>query len=134
MQIDDVVSGLILQQAGSLGRSYRREVRQSARKLVSEIYSPPRVTNMIRQSRLGHILPGFAFDITVNDPLDGKPWDSSLKDKRERARRLLREQGPYVLIGSPMCTHFCTWQALNAAKSRDTKAMEDAKRAAVTHI
>ncbi len=132
--IDDAASDMILQQIGSLGRSYRREVRQSARKLVSEIYSAPRITKMIRQSKLRHILPGFAFDITVNDPLDGKPWDFSLKDKRERARRLLREQGPYVLIGSPMCTQFCTWQALNAAKSPDKQAVEDARRAAVAHI
>ncbi len=76
--VDDVASSMILQQIGSLGRSYRREARQGARKLVSEIYSPPRVTELIRKARMKHLLPGFALDITVNDPLDGKPCDFSL--------------------------------------------------------
>ncbi len=132
--VDDVISNLILRQIGSSGRSYKREGRHGARKLVSEIYSPPRVTKLIRQTRLRHILPGFAFDITVNDPLDNKPWDFDIREKRERARRLLREQGPYVLIGSPMCTQFCTWQALNAARSSDKQAIQRAKTAAIVHM
>ena len=33
-----------------------------------------------------------------------------------------------------MCTHFCTWQALNTAKSADKEAMEKARRAAIEHI
>ncbi len=33
-----------------------------------------------------------------------------------------------------MCTHFCTWQALNMAKSVDKEAMEEARRAAIEHI
>ena len=69
--VDDAASSMILQQIGSLGRSYRREARQGARKLVSEIYSPPRVTEMIRKAKMRHIMPGFALDITVNDPLLG---------------------------------------------------------------
>ena len=73
--VDDVVSNLILQQIGSLGRSYRREARQGVKKLVSEIYSPPRVTEMIMESKMKHILPGFSLDITADDPMDGKPWD-----------------------------------------------------------
>ena len=79
-------------------------------------------------------MPGFAFDITVMDPLDGRPWDFSIESKRRRARQLIREQNPYVLIGSPMCTHFCTWQALNYAKSEDKDRMDRARTAAEVHI
>ncbi len=132
--IDDVISGLILQQMGSAGRSYKRERRQTTRRILSEIYSPPRVTKLIQQSRHRHVLPGYAFDITVNDPYDNKPWDFNIPEKRARARRLLQEQGPYVLIGSPMCTQFCTWQALNAARNPDKAAVERARLAAVVHL
>ncbi len=132
--VDDFVSGLLLQQLGSLGRSYKREARKSARAIVSEIYSPPRVTKLLRESRSRRVMPGFAFDITVMDPLDGRPWDFSIESKRRRARQLIREQNPYVLIGSPMCTHFCTWQALNYAKSEDKDRMDRARTAAEVHI
>lgn len=81
-----------------------------------------------------HIMPGFAFDITVNDPEDGLPWDFSIKVKRDRARKQLREQKPYMLIGSPMCKLFSTWEALNLAMSRDAGAMLRARAAAVVHI
>ncbi len=81
-----------------------------------------------------HVLPGFSFDITVNDPMDNQPWDFCLKSKRERARRLLREQAPYFLIGSPMCKHFCTWQALNEARSSDPDKMRRAKTQARLHL
>jgi hypothetical protein len=33
-----------------------------------------------------------------------------------------------------MCTHFCTWQQLNAAKSKDVMAMQRARTAAVVHM
>ena len=82
---DDIASTLILQQLGSLGRSYRREARQGSRALVSEIYPPPRVTELIRRAGMKHVMPGFALDITVNDPLDGEPWDFGLEHKRRRA-------------------------------------------------
>ena len=132
--LDDTVSSLLLAQLGSLGRSYRREARQSAKALVSEIYSPPRVTALIRKAKMRHIMPGFALDITVDDPHDGKPWDFCLPEKRLRAKRIMREQKPYCLIGSPMCTKFSSWQALNAAKSTDKDAIEKAKQEAIVHL
>ena len=39
--IDDEVSHLLLTQMGSCGRSYKRESAQAAKRIVSEIYSPP---------------------------------------------------------------------------------------------
>ncbi len=41
---EDFMSDLLLQQLGSSGRSYLRENRASCRRIVSEMYSPPRVT------------------------------------------------------------------------------------------
>ena len=55
----------------------------------------------IKQCSWKHLLPGFALDLTVVDPLDGLPWDFSKKSKRDRATALLRQQKPYMLIGLP---------------------------------
>ena len=67
-----------------------------------------------------HIMPGYALDLTTTDPEDGKPWDFSLRHKRIRARRLIRQQKPYLLIGSPQCKEFCTWQRLNESRYPDS--------------
>jgi hypothetical protein len=131
---DDFVSSMLLAQLGSLGRSYKREARRSARVLVSEIYSPPRVTALIRRAKMRHIMPGFALDLTVTDPHDGRPWDFSLPEKRDRAKTILKQQRPYCLIGSPMCTKFSTWQALNAAKCSDKNLVEKARQDAIVHM
>ena len=78
-------------------------------------------------------MAGFALDLTVLDE-DGTPWDFTQRDKREKARRLVRQQKPYMLIGSPACKEFSTWQFLNAAKSKDPEAMRRAKTAAILHL
>ena len=80
---------------------------------VAEIYSPPRVT--AKASQFG-LTPGFALDLTVNDPVDDKPWDFTDPAKRERARKLRRDTKPMLLIGSPMCKAFSTLQQLNYPK------------------
>ena len=100
---EDYVSEILLQQLGSFGRSYRREARQSCSRLVSEMYSPPRVTAELKKSkkRFRHVLPGFAFDLTVSDPDDGQPWDFSIEPKRRRARGIIRQYEPFMLVGSP---------------------------------
>ena len=79
-------------------------------------------------------MAGFAFDIMVLDPDDGQPWDLSVKAKRDKARAMIREQRPFMLIGSPMCTAFSTWQRLNAARSKDPDAMRRAKEGAILHF
>ena len=70
-QVDDCVAEMLLAQMGSSGRQCRRDGRRAARKLVSEIYSPPRITKLLRQIRSRHLMAGFAFDIAVLDPDDG---------------------------------------------------------------
>ena len=106
----------MLMQLGVEKKSFQREHKAAMRRLVSEVYSPPRVTKMLSKMRGHPLAPGFAFDITCQDPDDGQPWDFDRKDKREKARRLLRETKPLFLIGSPMCTAWCTWQRINRMK------------------
>ena len=132
--VDDFLSDLLLQQLGSSGGSYRREARSACNRIVSEMYSPPRVTAEIQRQRHRHLVPGFALDLTVKDPEDGMPWDFSRPEKRDKARRMVREQKPYVLIGSPECRAFSTWQALNAAKSMDPDKLKREKTKATLHL
>ena len=67
----DEVSNLILEHLAFTGRSHERERRSAFRHVVSEIYSPPRVTLELMRGRFKHLSPGLAFDLTVNDPDDG---------------------------------------------------------------
>ena len=59
------------------------------------------------------LIPGMALDLTCIDPDDNLPCDFNVKEKREKALRLIRQQKPMLLIGSPMCTAWSTWQFLN---------------------
>ena len=88
--------------------AFKRETRKAFNRTVSEIYSPPRVTRMASLLPSLKLLPGYAFDITQNDPDDGMPWDFDIAEKRAKAQRLLNEQRPLFLVGSPMCTAWCT--------------------------
>ena len=130
----DVASEMLLMQLGGTGKAYKREARKGFRRLVSEIYSPPRVTEELRQRPRRWLLPGFALDITVADPDDGEPWDFTRPEKREKARRLRRAQRPYMLIGSPECKAFCTWQRLNESRSPDVERMKRLRVQAQLHI
>ena len=57
------------------------------------------------------------------DPEDGQPWDFNRREKREKALKMVQSQEPYMLVGSPMCTAFCTWMALNRAETNDKIAV-----------
>ena len=72
-EFDDFVSEMLLASVASSGRKYGRETRAAHRRIVSEVYSPPRVTAELKQGRHAHLVPGFAFDLTVDDPDDGQP-------------------------------------------------------------
>ena len=130
----DIVSEMMLMQLGSTGNAYKRETRRALKQLVSEIYSPPRITAELRRRRRRWLLPGFALDLTVMDPEDGMPWDFSRPEKREKARRLRKEQKPFLLIGSPECRAFCTWQKLNEARCDDAARMRRLRVEAQVHI
>ena len=124
----------MLDQLGSVGRSHRRASCSAARRLVTEVYSPPRITKLIRESRMRHVMPGYALDLTTVDPADGLRWVFSLRKERIRARRLICEHRPYFVIGPPQCKEFCTWQRLNEAKHPADGQRAAAREAAVVHL
>ena len=78
---DDVVIMLIDNMSGR-GRSYQRERRSKVSRVVSEIYSPPRVTKLISSLPDNELIPGFALDLSCTDPTDGLPWDFNLEYKQ----------------------------------------------------
>ena len=60
-------------------------------------------------------------------------WDLDSKDMRERAMRKVKEERPQLLIGSPMCTAFSTWQLINNL-IRCPVMVAAEKRRAVEHL
>ena len=103
---DDAEVAFFLCQLGADGPTYRRERRKQLRHMVSEVYSPPRVTKAASDLPGFGILPGFAMDLTCIDEADNLPWDFDLRVKRERAQERLDREQQLWLVVSPMCTAF----------------------------
>ena len=70
---EDVEAFMLVAHMGGDARRYQREKKQGIRRLVSEIYSPPRVAKMLAKMPSDEILPGVAFDIATYDG-EGQPW------------------------------------------------------------
>ena len=101
------------------------------RAVVSEIYSPRRVTRAAELLPRLNIDPGLAMDITTEDET-GQPWDFSREAMKAKARFRLKQSKPELLIGSPMCTAYSAWQGLN--KDKDIKAFRKRLRDARAHL
>ncbi len=117
-------------------RAFRRERKKAYRRVISELYSPPRVTEMLSALPNAALVPGYALDLTVADPTDGEPWDFSRKAKQERERRLLDHQKPMLVVLSPECKAFSTWNQLNRFKHGPGVAerLEKERAAAMEHL
>ena len=76
--------------------------------------------------------PGWSLALTTSDE-QGRTWDFSRHDCRERARKLLRKTRPLLLVGSHMCTWFSVLQQLNKCK-KDPEEWEKGFQRAVEHI
>ena len=100
--------------------------------VVSETYSPPSVTEAAGKLRNLGIAPGFALDLTTTDER-GIAWDFSIAERRQAARALFHKTKPMFLVGSPPCTRFCSWQAIND-KRRDPAVVAREHIAAMVHI
>ena len=87
------------------------------RRMVAEVYSAPRVNKAMKLMPSLELVPGFALDLSGNDE-EGHAWDFTRADMREKAKALVLKEKPFVLIGSPPCTAFSSWQHLNAARLR----------------
>ena len=98
--------------------------------IVSEIYSPPRVTKTIKMMPSSEVLAGFALDLTTHDT-DGRAWNFDEEDMRQRARKRQDTEKPMFLIGSPPCTVYSPLQAMNAHKRDPEEVRREQVRAGV---
>ena len=122
----------VVQALGGSSGQYKRERQKGIKAVVSEIYSPPRVTAATKLLPELKIIPGFALDLTTADA-DGKLWDFDSKIMRDRAMQKVKDERPMLLVGSPMCTAFSTWQRIND-KIRDPVVVAAEKKRAVEHL
>ena len=106
-QIMSVVRAL-----GGSSQKYRGERSRAIKAVVSEVYSPPRVTAAIKLLPKLGLIPGLALDLTTAD-VNGSLWDFDSKIIREPAMKKVKEERPQLLTGSPMCTAFSTWRRIN---------------------
>ena len=68
----------------------------------------------------GHDLDPKAI-MKFTNPDDGEPWNFDDQAKRKKAKKLVREQQPMLLIGSPMCRPLSILNKLNGKKMGETK-------------
>ena len=79
-----------------------------AKALVTEIFSPPRVTQHATRFPSYGVLPGGAYDIRPGP--DGRSWDFDREEDRLECERRIDETQPVILIGCPPCTE---WSIFN---------------------
>jgi hypothetical protein len=87
---------------------------EMAKAKVVELYSPPRVTRQLGRVHSLHLAAGSTFDLVAD--AHGKVWDFLRADDRERCRRQLAREKPYLVIGSPPCTQYSRLQNLNRGR------------------
>ena len=104
--IDAEICLLMVENMGGHQRSFHRERSKAFRRVVSEVCSPPRLTSMIGEMAKQGLGPGFALDLSCIDPDDNEPWDLSIPAKQQKALKMVREQKPLFLVGSPCCRAF----------------------------
>ena len=79
---------------------------------MTEVYSPVRVAAMAAKFGLTQ---GTSFDVT-------DCWDFSKGSHRTSAWKLIKEQDPYCIIGSPPCTMFSMLQELTKSVKKNDPA------------
>ena len=99
-------------------------------KHVSEIFSPKRVTKTAAKIGLN---PGSAFDLNEVDPTDGKPWNFNDRNKCEKAFETIKQEKPYLLIGSPPCRAFNSLFQSNVSRM-DPAQVKSVVREGVRHV
>ena len=73
--------------------------RGDAAAKVAELYSPPRVTAELGRLLHMSLVGGPTFDLRKD--ANGVAWDFRRADHRRRAREQIREERPFIVIGSP---------------------------------
>ncbi len=98
---DREILSVIKVMGGNVGQ-YKRERKAAMRAVTAAAKLLPELK----------LIPGFALDLTVADT-DGRLWDFDDVVMRDRVRKRLLDERPMLLVGSPMCTAFSTWQRIN---------------------
>ena len=78
------------------------------------------------------MIPGFSLGLATADE-EGSLLDFDSKVMRDRAMAKVKSERPQLLIGSPMCTAFSTWQRISNL-FRDPVTVAAEKRRAVEHF
>ena len=128
---NDAMLSLVHDLGGNVGK-YRRERTKAPKTIVSEIYSPPKVTSVAKLCPSFGILPGFALDLSTSDT-DGRAWDFNHDDMQARAWAKIKSEQPMLLIGTPMCTALSAWQHLNRSK-RDATVCDEEMGHGLKHL
>ena len=96
---------------------------------VAEVYSPPRAC--AEAKKLG-LRAGWSLDLTTSDE-QGVPWDFDKADRRKAALEKVLKDEPYLITGSPMCTHFSVMMNANWHKWTKEEIHHRMKRA-ISHL
>jgi hypothetical protein len=75
-----------------------------ARKKVTELFSPPRVTAELQRLPILNLVAGSTFDLRMD--AQGRSWDFLVKRDRDRARKQIEDEKPFLVVGSPPCTYY----------------------------
>jgi hypothetical protein len=75
---------------------------------ITEVYSPERVAKVAKRYGL---IAGSSMDLTTG-------FDFTKEADRQLAWKRIKQEAPFVLIGSPPCTYFSMLQELNIANNK----------------
>ena len=53
---------------------------------------------------------GWSLDLNHDDPITGTKWDLSLPNVQQKVLKMIREEKPQMIIGSPPCSLFSILQ------------------------
>ena len=96
---------------------------------ICEIYSPPRIVPVGRGKGFSD---GWSLDMSTCDR-NGEPWNFDDAACRQRAKQLVIDTKPLLLVLSPMCRFFSQLQNLSK-NTRDQENFEKNRRIAVQHL
>ena len=95
---------------------------------ITEVYSPERVAQVARKYGL---TAGTSMDLTTGR-------DFNREDHKDAACKQVQNEEPYLLIGSPPCTHVSVLQELNKWLSRHNQEWLDrselSRQTAIRHV
>ena len=95
----------------------------SANPGIAEVYSPPRIVPIAANAGLGE---GFSLDLDTG-------WDFDKPSDRAKAKQMVTDRRPLLLVLSPMCTYFSSIQRLSQNR-RDPHEFDANLARAVRHL